>query len=313
VQFHQPVLLKEVRELLQARPGDILVDCNLGTGGHSLALLEDSEREGHLVGLDLDHDMIELAHQRFRSSGLPSSCYSLVHADHGELARVMGDLGLPQANKILLDLGCSSLHLDLPERGFSFTADGPLDMRYDRSEGKPTAASIVNSWPEAELARLFRDKSDERWAARIARRLAERRETRPFTTTADLAAEVAAAIPRKAWPPKIHPATRVFLALRVEVNGEDRALRSALEAALELLAPAGRLAVITFQSHEDQVVKRLFRQVCRDVIDEVDPYGRVIEPARFRDLTRHPVQAGPEEERENPRARSAKLRAIERK
>jgi 16S rRNA (cytosine1402-N4)-methyltransferase len=309
--YHQPVLVREVLEILQPRPGDVLVDCNLGSGGHALALLEESGGEAFLVGLDLDAEMIETARQRFGSQGIPSRCYALVQADHANLARVLGALGRSRADKILLDLGASSLHYDRPGRGFSCTVEGPLDMRYDRSGGGATAADIVNEWSERDLARLFRVKGDERWAGRIARRLVERRAERPFETTGDLAGAIGAAIPRKAWPPKMHPGTRCFLALRVEVNHEDRSLAQGLEAGLAVLAPGGRMAVLTFQSHEDKVVKECFRRVSRDEVDEVDPMGRIIKRAEFRDLTRRPLRPSAEEELQNPRSRSTKLRAVE--
>lgn len=310
--YHQPVLVREVLEILQPRPGDVIVDCNLGSGGHALALLEESGGEAFLIGLDLDAEMIETARQRFVSKEIPSRCYALVQADHADLARVLGAQGRSHADKILLDLGASSLHYDQSERGFSCTVDGPLDMRYDRLGGGTTAAEIVNEWPEKDLARLFRAKGDERWAGRIARRLVERRAERLFETTGDLARAIGAAIPRKAWPPRMHPGTRCFLALRVEVNHEDRSLMQVLEAGLALLAPGGRMGVLTFQSHEDKVVKECFRRVSRDEVDEVDPMGRITKRAEFRDLTRRPLRPSPEEELENPRSRSTKLRAVER-
>ncbi|NQU45206.1 16S rRNA (cytosine(1402)-N(4))-methyltransferase RsmH [bacterium] len=308
--LHQPVMVQEVVELLQPRPGDTIVDLNVGTGGHSLALLEACGGKGYLVGLDLDDAMLSLARQRLDSRGFPSRSYALVQANHADLVRVLGALNLESVDRIAMDLGASSLHLDDPLRGFSLQSEGPLDMRYDRS-GDLTAAEIVNTWPENDLTKLFRDKGDERWARRIAKRLIERRNEKPLETTTELAQTVAGAIPRKAWPPKIHPATRVFLALRVEVNAEDESLKQALAGATQKLKVGGRMAVLTFQSHEDRTVKRTFREICRDVIDENDPFGRVQTPAAFRDLTRKPMAATSHEVEVNPRARSAKLRAVE--
>lgn len=310
--LHRPVLVREVCTTLQPRPGDVIVDGNVGTGGHSLALLQACGGEGLLVGLDLDNDMLSIARRRLFSHGIPSRSSRLVQANHADLAKVLGGLGLEHADRILMDLGASSLHMDDPGRGFSCQVDGPLDMRYDRS-APLTAAQIVNQWAEEDLARLFRDKGEERWARKIAARVAQRREEAPFETTADLAQTVGQAIPRKAWPPKIHPATRVFMALRVEVNAEDESLRKGLEAALQVLSPGGRLAAITFQSLEDRVVKRLFRRMCRDEVDPTDPFGRVSKAAQYIDLTRKPLTAGEDEIRENPRSRSAKLRAVEKK
>jgi len=304
-------MAQEVIALLQPRPGDTMVDCNVGTGGHSLALLEACGGEGFLVGLDLDDSMLTLALERIRSRGFSSRSFALVHADYADLSRVLGDLGLDRVNRIVMDLGASSLHFDDPMRGFSCQSDGPLDMRYDL-RNPLRAMDIINTWEEPDLARLFREDGDELWAWKIARRITSRRLQRPFERTADLADAVASAIPRKAWPPKIHPATRVFLALRVAVNGEKESLRRGLDAALEALALGGRLGVLTFQSHEDRAVKQRFREVSRDEIDESDPWGRVLKPAEFRDLTRKPIRPTEEETRENPRSRSAKLRGVER-
>jgi 16S rRNA (cytosine1402-N4)-methyltransferase len=303
-------MVQEVCRLLQPRPGDTILDLNVGTGGHSLALLEACGGEGFLVGLDLDDAMLTLARDRLRSSSISSQRYALVQANHALLGQALGSLGLGCVDRILMDLGAASPHFDDPDRGFSCTLDGPLDMRYDRTKG-PTAAEIVNTWSRGDLGRLFREKGDELWSGRIADRLVRRRAERPFERTIDLADEVAAAIPRRAWPPKIHPATRVFLALRVEVNAEEESLRQGLEAALEVLAPGGRLAVLTFQSHEDAIVKERFRRACRDEIDESDPWGRVKNAAAFRDLTRRPLRPSEEEMESNPRSRSTKLRAVE--
>lgn len=304
-------MVQEVIALLQPRPGDTMVDCNLGTGGHSLALLEVCGGEGFLVGLDLDDSMLTLALERIRSRGFSSRSFALVHADHADLSRVLGDLGLDRVNRIVMDLGASSLHFNDSLRGFSCQSDGPLDMRYDR-RNPLRAMDIINTWEEEDLARLFREDGDELWARKIARRIAVRRAQRPFERTGDLAEMVSSAIPRKAWPPKIHPATRVFLALRVAVNGEKDSLRRGLDAALEALAVGGRLAVLTFQSHEDRTVKQRFREVSRDEIDESDPWGRVLKPAEFGDLTRKPIRPTEEETGRNPRSRSAKLRGVER-
>lgn len=311
--FHAPVMVREVCELLQPRPGDRILDGNLGTGGHSLALLQACRERCFLVGLDLDEEMLESAQRRFEEAGIGPESYALRCADHRNLALVLKELGEDGADRILLDLGANSLHFDLPERGFSCQKDGPLDMRYCRDSGRMDAAALINEWPEEDLARLFKEKGEERWAKRIARRIVETRQEKPFGRTGELARLVEEALPRKAWPPKTHPATRIFLALRVAVNGEDEALYAALEAATEALKPGGRMAVITFQSLEDRTVKQFFRRICRDVIDEADPFGRVREAARFRDLTRKPLRASEEEKDENPRSRSALLRGVEKK
>lgn len=311
--FHEPVLVGKVIELLQPRSGDRLVDMNLGTGGHSLALLAACEGKGRLIGLDLDTAMLSLARQRFASTGIDRSCYDFVHADHADLSGVLGAHGWKQADRILMDLGASSLHFDTTDRGFSCQMDGPLDMRYNRAGEGPSAADIINEWSRDELARLFKQKGDERWAKKIASCIEKRRAEKPIQTTSELAELVGRAIPRKAWPPKIHPATRVFLALRVEVNQEEASLKAGLKAATDALAEGGRFAVITFQSNEDRTVKRFFRDICRDVVEPTDPFGRVSEPALFQDLTRKPWTASETEVEANPRSRSAKLRGVERK
>ncbi len=313
MEYHQPVMVKEVLQILQPGESHVVVDCNLGTGGHSLALLEASGSGCFLIGMDLDQEMLALAEERFRSEGIDKDRYALVHANHGDLGQVLEQLGKDGADRILMDLGTCSLHFDDAQRGFSFQSQGPLDMRYDRSSDGPTAADLVNGWSEANLADLIFHRGDERWARRIAKRIVERRGQQAFESTGDLAEFIGQCIPRGAWPKKIHPATRTFLALRVEVNGEEQALREGLDKGLELLRPAGRLAVLSFQGNEDRIVKKRFREVCRDVIDEADPFGRVTEKAGFIDLTRKPLRPGEEEISQNPRSRSTRLRAVEKK
>jgi 16S rRNA (cytosine1402-N4)-methyltransferase len=322
-QYHQPVLVKEVLEALAPRPGQLVIDGNLGHGGHSLQIMSRLGEEGLLVGVDRDPQMLATARKRFEDAGVPRSRYRLVEADHLQLPVVLAEVladapvaapvpaEVPVPDSILFDLGPSTPQLLDPERGMSWDSDFPLDMRLSRADHPLTAQMIVNEWDEPDLARLFRENADERWAVRIAKRIVETRERKPIVTGRDLGRLVGEAIPRGAWPPKIHPATRVFLALRIEVNGEYRTLDAVLPLAFGLLKPGGRLAVISFHSGEDRRVKDFMRRVSTP--PEVPwPLPQSGAPgAAARPLTRKPLGPGPEELAANPRARSARLRAVE--
>lgn len=313
--FHETVLLREVLEQLAPQPGEVMVDATLGHGGHSLEIVKRLGREGLLVGLDRDPQMLETARKRFEAAHVPSSSYQLVRADHAELPTVVAQV-LAQAqveatalDGALFDLGPSNPQLLDPARGMSWLSEQALDMRMN-PDAPVSAADIVNSWDEAALARLIWENSDERWSRRIAQRIVEARGRQAIRTGKELGEIVAGAIPRKAWPPKIHPATRVFLALRIAVNEEYRTLEAILPATFELLKPGGRLVVITFHSGEDRRVKEFMRRMT--TAPEVPwPYpqaGAPLAPAEA--LTRKPLTASEEELRANPRSRSAKLRAI---
>jgi len=314
--FHEPVLVKEVLHYLAIAPGKIIVDCNLGHGGHSLAILEQMGDRGTLVGIDKDRTMLEVARTRIAAThaSSTSSQVRLLQADHLQLKTILADAlaDLPAAapDGILFDLGPATPQLLNPARGMSWLSDQSLDMRMDTEGPGPTAAEIVNSWDEVDLARVIYENADERWSRRIARRIVEARERGPILTGRQLGEIVERAIPRKAWPPKIHPATRVFLALRIEVNQEFTILERVLPQAFELLAPGGRLVVITFHSGEDRRVKDFMRRVSTP--PEVPwPFPQGDAKAAAKLLTRKPVEAGPEEMARNPRSRSAKLRAVE--
>lgn len=317
--FHEPVLVKEVLELLNPRPGQMIVDMNLGHGGHTLQILSRMGEEGLLVGIDRDPWMLATARKRLEDADVPRSCYRLVQADFLQLPNVLAEVPapalapaeVPAPDAVLFDLGPSTPQLLDPARGMSWESDEALDMRLDPSGPEPSAAEIVNSWSEDELVRIFHGHADERWARRIARMIVQRRTTRPIRTGRELAAVVCEAIPRGAWPPKIHPATRVFLALRIEVNQEYRKIEEALPMAFDLLKPGGRMAVISFHSGEDRRVKEFMRRMTQP---EPAPWPlpqSAGKPARARALTRKPVEAGEDEVRANPRSRSARLRAIE--
>lgn len=268
-------------------------DGTVGGGGHAAAVLEASAPDGVLLGVDRDSEALAVAAGRLRPFGNRAR---LVHGDFRDLPALARAAGMGPFDGILLDLGVSSLQLADASRGFSFTHDGPLDMRLDRSAHGPTAADLLRRLPESALLGILRDYGEERWARRIVRALLRARARTPVTTTAELARLVAQAIPRRAWPPRIHPATRTFQALRIAVNRELEGLGEGLEAAAGLLGPGGRLAAISFHSLEDRVVKRSFRRLAG--------MGAMVV------LTPKPLTPTAAEVAANPRARSAKLRAI---
>lgn len=290
---HLPVLADEVEFLLRPRRGGWVVDGTIGMGGHAERLMQGAERQTRLLGLDRDPEALARAGRRLAPLG---DRVLLRHASFRDLETVARQAGVTEAGAVLLDLGLSSHQLDESGRGFSFLRDEPLDMRFDPTGGS-TAADLLNALPERELARLLWQDGDEPHARRIARRLVEARRRAPFRTTADLVRAVKAAVPRRAWPRRTHVATRTFQALRMTVNGERAALEEALPAAAGLLARGGRLGVIAFHSGEDRVVKRAFRALA----------GR-----GFAELQPSPVVPSTEETANNPRARSAKLRVLER-
>ena len=298
---HVPVLSKESIELLQPRPGAVAIDCTLGGGGHSRLLLEAIGPSGRLLAIDRDLAAVEAGRQALLQA-------VAVHGDFGDLERLARAHGFERADAILFDLGISSTQLDDPERGFSFSRAGPLDMRLDTT-APVTAERLVNQLPKAELAQLIRTLGEERWAVRIADFIARRR---PLHTTRDLAAAVEAAIPRGAWPKDIHPATRTFQAIRMAVNDELGSLERGLKAATQILTPGGRMATICFHSLEDRLVKTYFNVESKDCIcPPKQPVCTCAHRASLRILTRRPIRPSEEEVRRNPRSRSAKLRAAE--
>jgi 16S rRNA (cytosine1402-N4)-methyltransferase len=285
---HVPVLLAETLEVLAVRPGGFWVDGTVGLGGHAAAILRASAPHGRLLGLDRDGETLARARAALAPFGERAR---LEQADFREIPERCGE----PAQGILLDLGVSSAQLDDPGRGFSFQAEGPLDMRMDRGDGE-TAADLVNGLPEKTLAEVIFRYGEERASRRIARAIVRARERAPLATTTELAAVV-----RRASPPRRRrghdPATRTFQALRIRVNRELEGLEAAMEGAAACLAPRGRLAVIAFHSLEDRAVKTVFRALA----------GR-----GFSLVTRKPLRPSAEEVRRNPRARSARLRALAR-
>ncbi len=292
--LHRPVMKDEVVTWLSPVPaGGWIVDGTVGLAGHAAALLERAT-EARLLGLDRDAETLALAARRLAPFG---ARVVLRHADFRHLADEAAACGVDAAHAILLDLGLSSYQLAHSGRGFSFQAEEPLDMRFDTRQ-RLTAAELLRTAPEPELARLLATYGEEPAARRIARRLVAARARGPIATTRALAEVVAGAIPPHRRPHRIHPATRTFQALRIAVNDELGSLEQALPAGARLLAPRGRFGVIAFHSLEDRLVKRAFR-------------GLAAEPG-FRLATPKPIRPGDDEVRDNPRARSAKLRVLER-
>ncbi|MBO8142084.1 MAG: 16S rRNA (cytosine(1402)-N(4))-methyltransferase RsmH [Firmicutes bacterium] len=306
---HVPVLLDEVVDILRPGPGKVLVDCTVGGGGHAAALAARLAPGGRLIGLDRDPNALARARERLAPF---QAAVELVHADFRRLGDVLESLGTSKVDGVLFDLGVSSFQLDEAERGFTYRTDAPLDMRMDPS-APLTAEQLVNTLPEAELARILREYGEERWAGRIASQIVRRRARTPFRTTGQLVEAVKEAIPAPARRRGPHPARRTFQALRIAVNGELTALEAGLVAALNSLAPGGRLAVISFHSLEDRIVKQMFRDWSAGCQCPPDlPECRCGRQPMVRILTRRPIVPGPEEVAANPRARSARLRAAER-
>lgn len=285
---HIPVLLQETMELLRPEPGGVYVDGNLGLGGHSGEILRRSGPDGRVVGFDCDGVALAVARQHLAPFG---ERFIACHRNFTGMAEALAELGITAVDGILLDLGVSSLQLDTPARGFSFRHGGPLDMRMDPRQ-KETAADLLNRASEEELADIFYHFGEERQARRIAAAVVEFRRRQPLATTDQLATLVEKAIPRKFHPRDIHVATRVFQALRIAVNRELDNLVQVLESGSRLLKEGGRFCVISFHSLEDRLVKRAF-----------------LADQRLRVLTRKPVRPTEQECQENPRSRSARLRA----
>ncbi len=304
--YHIPVMLAETLEALQPQPGGVFLDCTLGGGGHAQAILEKISPGGRLIGIDQDLDALDAAGVRLAQFG---DAVILRQSRFDDLAAVLDSLGIEGVDGVLFDLGVSSHQLDTPERGFSFKdPDALLDMRMNPAAGGLTAADLLNTLGERELSTLIRENSDEHWAARIARFAVERRQKVPFRTVGQLIETVHAAIPVKARPEDKHAATRTFQALRIAVNDELAILGHALESAALRLAKGGTLAVISYHSLEDRIVKQQFAHLSGRGPGE-GIYGTP-PPATVTLLTRKPVEPEPVEIAANPRARSARLRAV---
>jgi 16S rRNA (cytosine1402-N4)-methyltransferase len=310
---HTPVLLAEVTQQLSPQPGSIIVDCTLGGAGHAKRLLDLVVPGGLLVGIDQDDAALVAAASTLRLGQQErSDSVMLLNGNFGELDRLLSEASIPYVDGFLFDLGVSSPQLDVPERGFSYREDAPLDMRMDPGHQTLTAAEVIAESSEADLARILRDFGEERWATRIASFIVATRAHRPIETTTQLVDVIKAAIPAAARREGGHPAKRTFQALRIEVNSELDVLTIALQAAVRWLAPKGRIAAISYHSLEDRIVKTAFNELARGCIC---PPGLPVctcghEPV-LRVLTRKAILPSPEEIERNPRARSAKLRVAE--
>ena len=305
---HKPVLLRECLEGLAIRPEGVYVDGTLGRAGHALEIVK-RLTTGRLIGLDRDAAAIDAARERLGDYG---DRVTLVRGNFSDLEQVLRELDIPRVDGMLFDLGVSSPQLDEPARGFSYMHDAPLDMRMDTS-APLTAREVVNTWGEEELRRILYDYGEERYAPRIARAIVRRREQRPIETTLELVDCIKGAMPPRALREKQHPAKRSFQAIRIAVNGELDALPPMLEAAANCLRPGGRLAVITFHSLEDRIVKQKLRELATGCTCPPEfPVCVCGKKPRMTLLTRKPITPSSEELSENPRARSAKLRLAER-
>lgn len=305
---HVSVLATEVMHHLAPHAGGTYIDGTLGGGGHSELILEAAAPDALLVGIDRDPAALAAAKERLMRFG---TRFRAVQGSFGDLTQLLAGQDIDAIDGLLLDLGVSSHQLDSPERGFSFRSNGPLDMRMNPLAGD-TAADVVNRLSEQELEQIIREFGEERWARKIARRIVAMRTETPLMTTQELAELVETTIPRRFHEERIHPATRTFQALRMAVNHELEQVRQGVLAGIELLKPKGRLVVISFHSLEDRIVKHLFREAAAGcVCPPRFPHCVCGRQPRVRLLTGKPVIAGADERSENPRARSAKLRALE--
>jgi 16S rRNA (cytosine1402-N4)-methyltransferase len=296
---HRPVMVEEVVEYLAVREGGVYFDGTVGMGGHAEAILSASAPSGTVVGVDLDPEAVAAAHERFASFGARAR---ISHANYAEIADILKKAGVDRVDGVLLDLGVGSHQLGADDRGFSIDRGGPLDMRYDTTRGI-TARELVNKTSEKELGRIISDYGEERRARAVARAVVRARRKAEITDAAELAGIVARAIgPPGRW--RIHPATRTFMALRIFVNDELKNLERFIDAALPHLNPGGTVVIISFHSLEDRIVKTRFRSLSRA--------GEGNGPPLLSILTKKPVAPKPDEIAQNPRARSAKLRAARR-
>ena len=306
---HVPIMVSEVLSLLAPERGGVFVDGTLGGGGHAEAVLSAMPESGRLFGIDRDDEALRAASARLSRFG---DRFTAIKGNFFDMKTLLADRGITAVDGILLDLGVSSHQLDAAERGFSYKAEAPLDMRMDRS-APLTARTVVNEWPENELRRIFYEYGEEKFSAKIARRICERRAEAPIETTTELAELIKGAIPAKFRNEPQHPARRCFQAIRIAVNGELDGLSDAVRAAHDLLNPGGRFVVLTFHSLEDRIVKNAFRTFENPcTCPKSAPVCICGKKPTATVLTRRPLVASEEEQKQNSRATSAKLRAIER-
>lgn len=304
---HKPVLLEPCLEALHLRPDGIYLDGTVGGAGHSKRIAAQLTT-GRLICLDRDESALTAARQALQAA---AERVTLVHSNFQDMERVLQDLNIPAVDGILLDLGVSSPQLDDGARGFSYVEDARLDMRMDR-EDSLTAYDVVNTWPQESLKRILYEYGEERYAPLIAAAIARRRASRPIATTLELVEVIRAAMPAQALREKQHPAKRSFQAIRIAVNDELAAVRRGIAAAIARLAPCGRLAVLTFHSLEDRIVKNAMQEAARGCTCPPEfPVCICGKKPLVQIITKKPITASREELQENPRARSAKLRVCE--
>lgn len=305
---HVSVLLRECIEALQIKPNGIYVDCTTGGGGHSLEIAKRLTDGGRLIAIDRDEDALRAAGKRLADF---ADRVTFVHSNYAMLQSVLADLGVPGVDGVLADLGVSSYQLDTAERGFSYMQDAPLDMRMDR-EQPLRAYDVVNTYSEEELRRILYDFGEEKFARNIAANIVKKRSEHPIETTLELAELVKASMPKTAREGGHHPAKRTFQAIRIEVNSELSSIPPALDAAVHALNPGGRIAVITFHSLEDRLVKQKFAALSSGCTCPREfPVCVCGKKPVVRVITKKPVTAGEDELEVNPRSRSAKLRVAE--
>jgi 16S rRNA (cytosine1402-N4)-methyltransferase len=291
--YHYPVMYREVLEFLNIRNSRIIVDCTIGTGSHSIKFFEVMDRDSFIIGIDKDRDSLRICEQRLRPF---IDRVTLIKNDFANLDGILKEVGVERADVFFFDLGISTYQLKNPERGFSFLKSGPLDMRMDR-ESFVSAYDLLNNLNEAELARMFRRFGEERYAGRIAHSIVERRRRSPLSDTLQLTKIIIGSLPYNMRGRKIHPATKIFQALRIAVNRELESLEKGIRKAIYLLNKRGRIGVISFHSLEDRIVKHLFKDFSLQGV--------------LRILTKKPLTPTGEEKEENISSRSAKLRVAE--
>lgn len=306
--FHTPVMPTEVVHFLNCRPGKIYIDCTLGGAGHAMAICDNILPDGILIGIDQDKDAIRNAKKSLKSYG---ANVHLVHDNFINLPAILSRYHLQAADGLLLDLGLSSYQLESSGRGFSFTRDEPLDMRMN-TDTRLKASDIINSESQESLKKILKDYGGERWSQRIARKIVHKRKLEKIRSSLQLAAIVNEALPKQAFKQRIHPATRVFMALRIAVNRELENLASFMASAADYLNPGGRLCVLSFHSLEDRIVKKHMKQWAQGCTCPPDiPTCICDQKPSVRILTKSVVRPQKKEIDINPKARSAKLRAVE--
>ena len=310
--YHEPVLLNECIEMLNIKKDGIYVDGTIGGGGHSTEILKKLGKDGILIGIDRDSFALETAEKRLNSISLEQKAkVILVNANFKDIKKVIENHNITEVDGILLDLGVSSHQFDEPERGFSYQNDGPLDMRMDRNQ-KLTAEDVVNEYQEKDLCRIIREYGEEKWASRIASFIVKARAEKRIKTTWELVEIIKAAIPAAARREGPHPAKRTFQAIRIEVNNELGILTETIRDAFSILKPEGRLCIISFHSLEDRIVKNEYQKLVNPCTCPGDfPICVCGKKPVARLVNRKPILPGKEEIDSNPRARSAKLRVLE--